>query len=84
MSYEEHKKAEEDAVIRVMGEVIATPSVTWWKDIVTTTDFNEILKFLEKYHDKISQFRLGGIDLPDPDAKRNDEQLAKVLKEMKK
>ena len=63
MSYEEHKKAEEDAVIRHMGEVIATPSVTWWKDIVTTTDFNEILDFLEKYHDKITQFRLGGIDI---------------------
>ena len=65
MSYEEHKKAEEDAVIKVMGEVIAAPQVTWWKDIITTADFNEILKVLEENHDKISQFRIGEVDVPD-------------------
>lgn len=65
MSYEEHTKAEEDAVIRVMGEVIATPSVTWWKDLITTSDFSEITKFLEEHHNEIKQFRLGGIDIPD-------------------
>lgn len=69
MSYEEHEKAEKDAVIMVMGEVIATPSVTWWKDLITTTDFNEILKFLEENHDSISQFRLGGIEVPDKEIK---------------
>lgn len=82
MSYEEHKKAEEDAVIRVMGEVLFEPSVTWWKDLITTSDFSEITKYLEEHHNEIKQFRLGGIDIPDPKPKLNEEQLERVLKEV--
>lgn len=63
LTYKEYKKNEEEAIVRLGGEVVAAPSVAWWVDCFCSTDFSQILKFLDEHHDEFTQWRLAGVEV---------------------
>lgn len=62
LTYEEYQKEEAEAK-KVMGENVALASPAWWVDCLGTTDFNEVLRYLNDHYGEFTQWRLTGVEV---------------------